>query len=232
MRRCTGCWSIYTFEFFPPRSGSQHPPSFACDKAGNAAERTLCDSEQLCGLDRMVAAAYSVALGTSGADPAAVKASQISWLAERNACGQDWGCLNTSMRSRIASLVTGAPPEFEPGTYLRFGYAPALPPALSDIAPRLAPLLSNTADELQVTAKGSGTIHVKGDAIGGNAHMCVVDDEYRFDPATGHYTPLEYEPDWDRGTLTLVGGHLLFEGGQGLCGARASLDGQWVRVER
>ncbi len=232
VRRCTGCWSVYKFQFFPPASGSHHPPSFACDQVSNIAERTLCDSEQLCGLDRMIAAAYSAARGAPGADAAAVKASQIAWLAERDACGQDGGCLIASMRARVAALAAGAsPPAFEPGTYLRFGHAPALPPALSDLAPRLLPLLSNSADELVVTSKTSGTIHVQGEAIGGNAHLCAVDDDYRFDPATGHYTPLQYDPDWDRGTLTLVGGHLLFEGGQALCGVRASLDGQWVRVE-
>lgn len=234
VRRCTGCWGVHTFEFFPPGSGSQHPPSFACAQAGNAAERTLCDSEQLCGLDRMVAAAYSTARGAPGADAAAVKASQIAWLTERNACGQDRGCLNLSMRARVAALVAGgSPPAFEPGTYLRFGHAPAVPAALSDVAPRLVPLLSNSADELHVTSKASGTIHVQGEAIGGNAHLCSVDDEYGFDPATGHNTTVGYDdPDWDGGTLTLVGGHLLFEGGRALCGVRASLDGQWVRVER
>jgi uncharacterized protein YjbI with pentapeptide repeats len=233
VRRCTGCWSVHKFQFFPPTSGSHHPPTFSCDQVSNIAERTLCDSEQLCGLDRMIAAAYSAARGAPGADAAAVKASQIAWLAERNACGQDAGCLIVSMRARVAVLVAGAsPPAFEPGTYLRFGHAPALPPALSDLAPRLLPLLSNSADELEVTSKTGGAIHVRGESFGGNAHLCAVDDHYRFDPATGHYTPLEVDPDWDRGTLTLVGGHLLFEGGQALCGVRASLDGQWVRVDR
>ncbi|WP_168170320.1 lysozyme inhibitor LprI family protein [Rhodanobacter sp. C03] len=80
-------------------------PSFACDKAQSAAERTICTSQTLAGYDRSVTAAYHRALATAGDDTSSLKQEQISWLNTRNACNTDTECLAKSMRERVDQLM-------------------------------------------------------------------------------------------------------------------------------
>jgi len=91
-------------------------PSFDCARAGNATERAICADAGLAALDRDLDATWTAAFAaTTGASD--LRVQQSEWLATRNACGADTGCIADRMRSRIATLqavasgqvVTGAP---------------------------------------------------------------------------------------------------------------------------
>jgi uncharacterized protein YecT (DUF1311 family) len=83
----------------------QAAPSFACSRAANDAEHTICSSPSLAGFDRSIAAAYRRAASLGGANPAALKTEQAEWLETRNRCGKDNACLEQSMRERIEELM-------------------------------------------------------------------------------------------------------------------------------
>jgi len=86
-------------------------PSFDCAKAGTATEHAICASSALSELDVALAAAYRAArAGASQAARDRVRADQIAWLARRDRCGGDTGCLEREMRARLAALaaVSGA----------------------------------------------------------------------------------------------------------------------------
>jgi len=80
--------------------------SFDCSKAGTATEKAICADVALARLDRSLADAY--AQGLSWADGEAEKAkirdAQRAWIAERNACGGDVGCLTAAYDARIKAL--------------------------------------------------------------------------------------------------------------------------------
>lgn len=90
------------------RKQGAHPPihaSFACAKARNPAERTICASVTLAGYDRSVAAAYRFAVQRSGDDASSLREAQRKWIASRDACGTDANCLADSMRDRTDQLM-------------------------------------------------------------------------------------------------------------------------------
>ena len=90
------------------RKENAHPPihaSFACAKARNPAERTICASATLAGYDRSVAAAYRFALRRSSDDASSLRKAQRKWIESRDACGTDANCLVDSMRNRIDQLM-------------------------------------------------------------------------------------------------------------------------------
>ncbi|BFI96606.1 MAG: hypothetical protein RSP_21160 [Rhodanobacter sp.] len=89
------------------RLGTHEPirASFACAKAHNASEQTICTSATLAGYDRSVAAAYRFALQRSGGDTDSLRQAQRKWIESRDACGTDADCLAASMRNRTDQLM-------------------------------------------------------------------------------------------------------------------------------
>jgi uncharacterized protein len=81
-----------------------HAASFACAKAGNAAEKAVCADEQLSRLDSDLGKAYARAV-TATADPAALRSAQRAWLKERDACGADQACLRQSYERRLSDIA-------------------------------------------------------------------------------------------------------------------------------
>lgn len=83
-------------------------PSFACKNAVADAEKAICGSQALAGLDRSVALAWRRAQERrhDEADKlAALKTSQQAWLKTRDACKSDAACLSKAMGDRIDELV-------------------------------------------------------------------------------------------------------------------------------
>lgn len=84
-------------------------PSFDCVKATTAAERTICASVALAAFDRSVAQAYEQTkkFFEETENPEAIsrlRATQRRWLAQRNRCGADPGCLEKSMEGRLEAI--------------------------------------------------------------------------------------------------------------------------------
>jgi uncharacterized protein len=79
-------------------------PSFDCAKATLPAERLICASPEMFGLDEMLARSFAVALDKLGAAGACLRTDQSRWLrAVRNACGDD-ACLRQVYRLRLGEL--------------------------------------------------------------------------------------------------------------------------------
>ncbi|MBS0252359.1 MAG: hypothetical protein JSR78_14975 [Proteobacteria bacterium] len=76
-----------------------------CHKAGSPAEKTICSSYALGQSEAHMATLFSVAtslvaMGQRGD----IQDAQRKWLASRNACGKDVGCLNAAYQKRIGAL--------------------------------------------------------------------------------------------------------------------------------
>lgn len=85
-------------------------PSFDCKKASLPAERMICASEELSGLDERLARSYTVAVGELGIAGGCLRTDQSRWLrAVRNACKDD-ACLKRAYLYRLAELNP-----FQPG---------------------------------------------------------------------------------------------------------------------
>jgi uncharacterized protein len=90
-------------------------PSFACTGTLNATETAICSDEALAALDRAVATAYrnkfdGLPIESADALDQVVKSlsiTQKAWLAYRNSCGADRGCIYRAYRTRKAALVAG-----------------------------------------------------------------------------------------------------------------------------
>lgn len=81
--------------------------SFDCTKAATGTEKAICSNPEVSRLDSELATAWRGALAGSH-DAKALKAGQLTWLHERNACGEDASCLSDRYRERLAVLA-GAP---------------------------------------------------------------------------------------------------------------------------
>ncbi|SFC50736.1 lysozyme inhibitor LprI family protein [Tropicimonas isoalkanivorans] len=80
-------------------------PSFDCAKAGTATEHAICASDVLAGLDRHLAEAYRAARAGAGETGVAqIRADQVAWIARRDACGGDAGCIEDRMEARLRQL--------------------------------------------------------------------------------------------------------------------------------
>jgi uncharacterized protein YecT (DUF1311 family) len=85
--------------------------SFDCRRASTEVERLICADHAVSGLDDVLALAYG--FESQSDDTEALRASQKSWLAERNRC-RDRACLIARYEQRILQLceqdshVTGA----------------------------------------------------------------------------------------------------------------------------
>lgn len=85
---------------------SSKAASFDCRKATQADEFAICDSRQLSELDVKMATIYDIVLklvpmGTRGA----MQDEQRAWLAARQACGPDRGCIRNLYDARIKTLM-------------------------------------------------------------------------------------------------------------------------------
>jgi uncharacterized protein YecT (DUF1311 family) len=81
--------------------------SFDCAKAASSTEKAICSTPAVSRLDSELAAAWQQALAQSH-DAKVLKSTQLKWLRERNACGEDPACLSDRYRERLAELA-GAP---------------------------------------------------------------------------------------------------------------------------
>ena len=80
-------------------------PSFDCEKAGNAAEKAICQNELLKMMDRTMARLYRPARKAGGRP---VAATQRKWMKARNACKDEYACLREKYTSRIILLARAA----------------------------------------------------------------------------------------------------------------------------
>ncbi|WP_294622039.1 peptidoglycan-binding protein [uncultured Roseovarius sp.] len=88
-----------------PTASNTPNPSFDCARAGTSTEKAICSSASLATYDREIARSFSTArdrLDASAADD--LLQGQRAWLRERNACGGNRACLESTMRDRAAYL--------------------------------------------------------------------------------------------------------------------------------
>lgn len=76
-----------------------------CHKASSPAEKTICSSYALGQSEARMATLFAVAtslvaMGQRGD----IQDAQRKWLASRDACGKDVGCLNAAYQKRIGAL--------------------------------------------------------------------------------------------------------------------------------
>lgn len=77
-------------------------PSFNCNRASTASERTICKHPELWTRDRLLASAYEYFRQImSSNDFARVQRNQASWLQRRRECGADKDCNMRSYDSRL-----------------------------------------------------------------------------------------------------------------------------------
>jgi uncharacterized protein len=89
---------------FMPKPGLAQA-SFDCGKASTATEKAICATPSLSMLDRQLATAYKSARGrVSAAAGKRILSDQRAWLAQRDRCGAQTGCLAGAMQSRIGQL--------------------------------------------------------------------------------------------------------------------------------
>ncbi len=77
--------------------------SFNCMSAHSLIEHAICSSQELSGLDDLIADFYKSALASSE-DAAIVQGAQRRWIAERNKC-TNVGCLVNAYQTRIWQLL-------------------------------------------------------------------------------------------------------------------------------
>ncbi len=80
-------------------------PSFDCTKTNDVTSREICGSFELAAWERSVALALTQVTELFPEKASSVKASQIIWLRDLHACGNDSACIETSLRSRVAALA-------------------------------------------------------------------------------------------------------------------------------
>ncbi|WP_197058882.1 lysozyme inhibitor LprI family protein [Enterobacter sp. Bisph1] len=95
------------------KAGDKVTPGFACAGSLSPVEQTICANNELAAWDRSVSDAYKIQIEEQREmDPsdkaalAGMKAAQRAWLAKRNQCQTDAGCLKKSMRDRTFELVS------------------------------------------------------------------------------------------------------------------------------
>lgn len=168
-------------------------PSFDCAKASAPVEKVICGEYEsnLRRLDRDLAEAWAAVRAAGKGD----LAEQRRWLAARDKCVDDDGCLTDLYEARIAVLRGRLGPgiALAPGETVTY-YEDTLP--LPDamrrgaLYERLVPVLRDASDQ-QVTLTGNpdGSIAAEGWALGTNAHMCDLGAQAaRFDKASGWWS--------------------------------------------
>lgn len=80
-------------------------PHFACVGNLGAAERTVCDNQELGELDRRLNRAYGqFLLSLDSAGRQSMVSQQREWIRTRDACGNDQNCIKNAYTARIATL--------------------------------------------------------------------------------------------------------------------------------
>ena len=86
-------------------TGPARATSFNCGNATIPAESAICNSGQLSQLDEQMASSYfSLINSAPGWAVRQIKAQQSAWLARRDACGYDPGCLKGAYYARLGVL--------------------------------------------------------------------------------------------------------------------------------
>ena len=92
---------------FQTRGAAAAParPSFDCAVAGSDTERAICTSGPLAERDLRLAARFeALVAGQGGATLMRLRISQSAWLARRDECGSDTGCIAAAYDARLAEL--------------------------------------------------------------------------------------------------------------------------------
>lgn len=180
-------------------AGENDAPSYDCGKARTDIEKEICGeyNADMRQYDRQVAALYKLARKQNGS----VKASQKTWLKQRNACGAEQypaDCLRQSYNQRVGHLIGLLGEQ----NWLRIGeealFLQEVLPLTDDIKQsqsyaQLVPVLAGAArSSLFIKRSADGSFEASGDAIGANAHLCSLSVKgLRFDRATGWYSIAE-----------------------------------------
>jgi uncharacterized protein YecT (DUF1311 family) len=87
------------------QSNNKATPGFSCSGNLFPTEAVICSDEGLASLDRQLAAVYGSNLENLPADQQAeLKATERTWVAERNRCRTDRSCIRNAYQARISSL--------------------------------------------------------------------------------------------------------------------------------
>ena len=90
----------------PGAAAAQSNPSFNCVRASSPDEVLICQREDLGRLDRRLSSTYfNLRNSLGGRARARLEADQSRWLAERQGCGRDYGCVLGLYRQRLAELA-------------------------------------------------------------------------------------------------------------------------------
>lgn len=85
-------------------TSTSYAAGFDCNKAKNAAEKTICSTTSLSDLDEILVLSFNKATATS-VDVKALKTAQLSWLKSRDLCATDVDCLTNSYTARLSELI-------------------------------------------------------------------------------------------------------------------------------
>jgi uncharacterized protein len=101
--------SLHSTSAFVPAAAAS--PSFTCSGHLLPTEAVICSDNDLASLDRQLAAVYdSWFKRLSAAQQAELKATEKTWVAERNSCGINKSCISNTYKVRISSLSGVQPP--------------------------------------------------------------------------------------------------------------------------
>ena len=224
-------------------------PSFDCAKGSTKVEREICGeyASDLRAADREIASLYRLAKEKDGG----VRASQRTWLKQRNLCGvaeYPADCIRESYSARKGQLLA----LLGESQWLARGEAALfiddllpLPVAVvgSELFARIAPVLVGASmSEILVERGDDGLYTIRGSAVGANAHLCsIYASHLYFDNASGWYIPVSEGAAipifriWDGRLEIFADGRpdykLYPEAGDFMsCGMRASLS-ETIRVD-
>ena len=85
------------------QSDNKATPGFSCSGNLFPTEAVICSDQGLASLDRQLAAVYGSKLRNLPADQQAeLKATERTWVAERNRCGTDRSCIRNAYQARTS----------------------------------------------------------------------------------------------------------------------------------
>ena len=87
-------------------AGAANAASFNCALAKTPTEHAICDNPQISTLDEQTAGLYFriISSGAPANTISQVKASEVNFLAQRNACGAGYNCLIDAYTAQIMYL--------------------------------------------------------------------------------------------------------------------------------
>lgn len=164
-------------------------------------------------------------------------------------CSKAANCVIDGYRTRASELTgsSGDPLKLRAGESMEF-YEEVLPVTgkfrHSDVYRRILPVLKSAAfQNAKITKNEDGTYRVRGNAVGGNGHLCgLIADSLKFDPGSGWFSGPPYNPeintdqDYSVPVLGIVGNSMIFPYSGNVaqtpepaldyywCGARAGFD--------